>query len=105
MASVKKMSQSATTKQVVASARAWAKANEKWLAGVHLRLTSRSALDYGLPDAAVETLTPFLSTRDGSSVSIWDSGDGHALVLLGSEGQNVWLASSIESFEANVRQK
>ena len=88
--------------EAVTEARAWAKKNAKWLAGVHLRPTSRAASDYGLPDAAVAALTPFLVTGDGSSVALWGKGAQHEIVLLGSEGENLWLAGSIAAFEANL---
>lgn len=65
--------------------------------------TRRRSSDYGLPPIACGELVCLLSTGDGSAVALSTVPGARGLVLLGSEGENSWLAPSVPAFLRNVK--
>lgn len=83
----------------------WITKHRAWLKSLYLEPTKASAEHWGIPDKAVPTLRTFLKTGDGSALAVWTHDGTEQIVLLGSEGQNEWLAPSLSVLEANFRAK
>lgn len=66
-----------------------------------LRKTKESAEAWGVPELAAKQLKPLFTSPDGSAVALWND----EVVWLGSEGQNLWLAESLEAFRELVSKR
>lgn len=87
----------------VDSARKQLSASASLLKASFVTPTRRRPSVYGLPPIACRELVCLLSTGDGGAVALSTVPGARGLVLLGSEGENSWLASGVPAFLRNVK--